>query len=400
MTLTNLGGLFLTWWAFSIAWYTDRAPTSDAQVAAHFSAKRPVLGICLKRYSMLPNGRAVRLDTYVDIPLEIGLPHFIRDDDGEDDGAVMGNFKLSLQSVVCHRGVSVDAGHYVALVRSPASDVVTHPGCPPSRPISRSASALAPEDEWLRFDDLARDRVSVVDIRKALKEESPYLLFYQVQPVEDPVTTSAPPPPYSASIESNGATVPSDGPSPDSSSHRDSSQVRVSFDVPTPEETSAVRASSTSSERRRSLTLDETTVIDDGGPPLSSRDVSRPSSSRPAPWRGTSGESSRLPTAKANGGDEGRLSSTLSRLTARISRDRLRVNDAGLVSSETAASVGVTDHVPGEDVGLGPSKATTTTASRRFMSRARGKARVDLSPHDSTAPVLPDRRPERECLVM
>jgi hypothetical protein len=94
------------WQFFSlIPWYTDNVPKSDAQVAAHFSAKRPVLGICLKRYTMLPNGTPKRLDTYIDIPLEIGLPHFISDDRMNEEGPLFGNFKLVLQSVVCHRGV-------------------------------------------------------------------------------------------------------------------------------------------------------------------------------------------------------------------------------------------------------------------------------------------------------
>ena len=101
------------WQFFSlIPWYTDHAPSSDAQVAAHFSSKRPILGLCLKRYAF-HNGRSVRLNTYVDIPIEIGLPHFIQDDQMSDQSAPFGNFKLSLQSVVCHRGSSTHSGHYV-----------------------------------------------------------------------------------------------------------------------------------------------------------------------------------------------------------------------------------------------------------------------------------------------
>jgi len=161
--------LMPAWQFFSlIPWYTDNAPSSDAQVAAHFSSKRPVLGLCLKRYAYTDQGRAIRLNTVVDIPLEIGLPHFIQDDKMDNDGPIYGNFKLSLQSVVCHRGQSVDSGHYISLVRSNAQargseEVVSH---------------------WLKFDDLASQRVSLVDIQKALKEETPYLLFYQILPVE------------------------------------------------------------------------------------------------------------------------------------------------------------------------------------------------------------------------
>jgi hypothetical protein len=152
------------WQFFSlIPWYTDHAPSSDAQVAAHFSSKRPVLGLCLKRYAF-HDGRPIRLDTYVDIPIEIALPHFVQDEQMSEGAAPFGNFKLSLQSVVCHRGNSVSSGHYVALVR----------GTDPTNDSSY----------WLRFDDLANERITLIDIDKALREETPYLLFYQITPVE------------------------------------------------------------------------------------------------------------------------------------------------------------------------------------------------------------------------
>ncbi|MCJ1351089.1 MAG: hypothetical protein MMC33_001071 [Icmadophila ericetorum] len=178
------------WQFFSlIPWYTDDLPSTDAQVAAHFSSKRPVLGICLKRYSMLPNGQAVRRGTKVDIPLEIGLPHFIHDDNMSDDGAAFGNFKLSLQSVVCHRGNSVDQGHYVSLVRGQAPNAVD------------GEQEAFPMDSWMLFDDLARERIRYVDIKQALMDESPYLLFYQVQPIDgDPgnIESGDKPPSYNS----------------------------------------------------------------------------------------------------------------------------------------------------------------------------------------------------------
>ncbi|MCJ1478585.1 hypothetical protein MMC13_007266 [Lambiella insularis] len=167
--------LMPAWQFFSlIPWYTDALPDSDAQVAAHFSTKRPILGICLKRYSIQADGKAVRRGTYIDIPLEIALPHFIHDEPADDMGTTFGNFKLSLQSIVCHRGERVDSGHYVSLVRGQA---------PRASGIETSDTTF-PEDRWMIFDDLARERIRYVDIQKALKEESPYLLFYQVQPID------------------------------------------------------------------------------------------------------------------------------------------------------------------------------------------------------------------------
>lgn len=158
-------------------------------------------GICLKRYSVLANGKAVRRNTHIDIPLEIGLPHFIQDDAMSEDGPAFGNFKLSLQSAVCHRGNSVNSGHYVSLVRSHEQDT----------------DSLNGEfgGQWMRLDDLAKERVAFVDVQDFLQKESPYLLFYQVQPIDgDPgniVDTWRPPdsegPPSYAVSESRDSGV-------------------------------------------------------------------------------------------------------------------------------------------------------------------------------------------------
>lgn len=165
-------------WQFfrMLPWYTDNLPTSDAQVAAHFSNQRPVMGICLKRYSYTSSGVAVRRGTYVDIPLEIAIPKFVGDEDMDESGPLFGNFRLILQSVVCHRGVAVTSGHYITLCRGKAA-------------AGTGASGLDLEDEsedpWMRFDDLAQERVTYVDIQTALREETPYLLYYQIQPIDD-----------------------------------------------------------------------------------------------------------------------------------------------------------------------------------------------------------------------
>ena len=165
------------WQFFSlIPWYTDpsnsAAPSNDAQVAAHFSQTRPILGICLKRYLVDNKGKSKRLDTHIDVPLEIALPHFIQDDAMTENGPVIGNFKLSLQSIVCHRGTSVDSGHYLSAVRYPSTIK------------NRESGSPVPPDQWLRHDDLAKERVVRVNVEHFLRHECPYLLFYQVQPID------------------------------------------------------------------------------------------------------------------------------------------------------------------------------------------------------------------------
>jgi hypothetical protein len=179
--------LMPAWQFFKLLpWYTDNMPTSDAQVAAHFARKRPVLGICLKRYSFTNTGQATRLNTFIDIPLEIAVPNFVSDEHMQEEGPLVGNFRLLLQSVVCHRGVSVNSGHYISLCRGQASNADSQAGDSEEQRGSRgSVGSEDFEDPWMRFDDLAKERVTYVDIREALRQETPYLLFYQVQPIGD-----------------------------------------------------------------------------------------------------------------------------------------------------------------------------------------------------------------------
>jgi hypothetical protein len=217
---------------------------------------------------MTNQGVGTRLDTYIDIPLEIGLPHFISDDCGHGEEGYepnFTNFKLSLLSVICHRGKSLDAGHYISLVRGHATNVPLSNAFPtqptqsskalqttqaaqPTRPAQPSdmtssdettkpdlvqgssheplllnanqiqeesheplptepdkipqESIPAPQEApWLRFDDLAKERISYVDIHQALKDEVPYLLFYQVQPIDDDsISQRGDPPTYDEAI--------------------------------------------------------------------------------------------------------------------------------------------------------------------------------------------------------
>jgi hypothetical protein len=144
---------------------------------------------------MTSEGVGTRLDTYIDIPLEIGLPHFISEECGHGNEGFepnFTNFKLSLQSVICHRGKSLDAGHYIALVRGEAPNAATHTQVNGEAGSSQAQS----ESPWLRFDDLAKERITNVDIHQALKDECPYLLFYQVRPVDDEEDERGNPPTY------------------------------------------------------------------------------------------------------------------------------------------------------------------------------------------------------------
>lgn len=124
-------------------------------------------------------------------------PHFAVQDHNDADESANPRLKLVLQSVVCHRGSYVNSGHYIALVRTTVSD-----------PNGSFAEVTAGHDRdseremWLRHDDLAvNNRVTIVDINQALKDEYPYLLFYQVLPVDEG-SLSEEPPPYTESVGS------------------------------------------------------------------------------------------------------------------------------------------------------------------------------------------------------
>ena len=73
----------------------------------------------------------------------------------------------------------MDSGHYVSIVRSPGAEMLPANGSPSSMGYTTSST-----DRWVRLDDLAKERVAFVDVEEFLRKESPYLLFYQVQPIE------------------------------------------------------------------------------------------------------------------------------------------------------------------------------------------------------------------------
>ncbi|KAI1432640.1 cysteine proteinase [Xylaria sp. CBS 124048] len=162
-----------------IPWHSPAKsePQSDLEVARHFS-QRPVVGICLKRYMMDDDGNMKRQNTYIDIPDSLRLPHFIVDDRHVEEGGLAAEYKLVLQSVVCHRGDSLHSGHYISFCRV-APKLLTD-----NRRHEKDPPPDYEEAQWVKFDDLAGQRVTAVDdIKSSLKEEMPYLLFYQIIPI-------------------------------------------------------------------------------------------------------------------------------------------------------------------------------------------------------------------------
>ena len=152
-----------------IAWYTkSTTPTNDKDVAQHFVNTPPVLGICLKRYAMSANGVATRKSTFIDIPVDIRLPHFVDEGPHVEGGPLMENFKLSLQSIICHQGSNVNSGHYISFVRD-GTESVDGDSTSNRRKSNSSQPPHYSNDRWIRHDDLATKRISHVNIDEILK---------------------------------------------------------------------------------------------------------------------------------------------------------------------------------------------------------------------------------------
>ena len=411
------------WQFFSlIPWYTDNVPKTDAQVAAHFSSKRPVLGICLKRYTMALDGTPKRLDTYVDIPLEIGLPHFISDERMQDEGPLFGNFKLVLQSVVCHRGVSVDSGHYVSLVRAnkPASQ---------QRPDTSHSESGDEEDSWLRFDDLSNPRVVEVEIQKALREESPYLLFYQVQPIDEELASRGDPPTYDEAQSVTISSMPSketlvsetdytatDADFTEWDRIKSVKSTNLAEDPPSAVDSAtgseAPGRNSMSSNRRNSLVIEDldgsASNLARGRPPPTPDEqrASFLSASRRNSRAWLSGSKSR-PTSQSG---EGRLSLTLSRLTGRGSKDKLVASDNAIsddpvivVHDTPANAESVSTIMPQPSASPGKLQKDTGDSRNKSKKHFRSKSRdptSELEDVPSKGKHKSKDRPDRECAVM
>ncbi|KAL6713156.1 hypothetical protein ACLMJK_009277 [Lecanora helva] len=404
------------WQFFSlIPWYTNNVPSNDAQVAAHFSSARPILGICLKRYSIQPDGTAVKRKTHIDIPLEIALPNFIQDDDMSEDGPAFGNFKLSLQSVVCHQGITIQSGHYISLVRSPDPD---HIG----------------EDRWMRFDDLAGERVTYTNVETFLLEESPYLLFYQVIPISSPSSGGIPdamsddqPPAYSESNVSRDSKVDSGvsglsaspGVSYDSSEGLRPEMQKSSFEIRPP--SSDTSTSENGKMGRSSMNSERSQPAD-----TNRNGITVPGKEHPTnQLNGTNNLTAHSPVSKslpigsrnklsARSDDSKRFSASFSRLAGRLSRDKFDKS-----STATADPIPITES-PRNSLNLPPPPThhrdlpalvavTEKALAANEKSNEKAKLKKEVKEKSKAAQresqisgkeTGKEEKPDRECVVM
>lgn len=273
-----------------------------------------------------------------------------------DDNLITSDFKLVLQSVICHRGDSLQSGHYIAFARA-APKVLTS---------NRRHDFDPPPDyeqaQWVKFDDLEETRVTEVDdIKKSLREEMPYLLFYQVVPMVEVACPSTDgnatgPPSYQeskTSLELQTSRGPADG---ILSTPSKPPSIRLSMDDDRPNAREferwgrpSISGSVPADSRRESVTFTTSSVAtpimtpETNSPIISPSDNRTPRLSRAAS-RFNLGRQSR-PTSQSG---EGRISLTISRLGGLMKQNK--------------------DVVAGIDTSSGDERGNTPFSSPRNMS--------------------------------
>lgn len=365
---------------------------------------------------MTDQGVPKRQNTHIDIPDSLRLPHFMALDDTaehESDGLSQ-EYKLVLQSVVCHRGDSLQSGHYIAFARV-APKLLTD-----NRRHDHDPPPDYEEAQWVKFDDLAVDsRVSPVDdIKQALREEMPYLLFYQIVPMVDVTSTSTEgsvgrPPSYDDSSvnPAEGTKTPPtevkggkavECVSQHSSDYFDSAttlvhsgpSIRFSSELERPtrpsiEEDPDSTHLQVDDSRRGSVACSESTAVTHSevpSPVVTPQDETTAARLSRAAAKFTKTGSKSRPTSQAG---EGRMSFTMSRLglMVRSSKDPLGGGNNG--------ADGVDEHaIVGEDV-EGAKEKEHHHHNKKARAKSKSREKDEKKEKGKTTGI-----PDRECLVM
>ncbi|KAL6450988.1 hypothetical protein SBY92_001238 [Candida maltosa Xu316] len=158
-----------------LPFYTDDNVRMDdfesiAKTSKEFATRRPILPICLKRYRFNSGASSgTRSKKRIIIPPFIALPEFVADD--IDDSSC--SFRLVLESAICHRGDTIESGHFVAAVRK-NTNVVDE--------TEEEANAAC----WYLYDDMHKSaRVVEKTFKDIFKSEWPYMLFYRLVRTDD-----------------------------------------------------------------------------------------------------------------------------------------------------------------------------------------------------------------------
>lgn len=161
-----------------LPFYTDDNDLdSSVKNSMEFVNRRPIVPICLKRYSFnAEKSQANRSQKRIIIPPIINLPSFVADDVND---SISGDYKLILESALCHRGTSISSGHFVSAIRKNTNNVSE------SDDEAHSAS-------WYLYDDMKKkSRVVEKSFKEIFDSEWPYMLFYRLVANDPEATGSA-----------------------------------------------------------------------------------------------------------------------------------------------------------------------------------------------------------------
>ncbi|KAG2734992.1 hypothetical protein G9P44_001206 [Scheffersomyces stipitis] len=144
---------------------TNSQNQSIAKNSKEFVNRRPILPICLKRYSFdATKSSASRSQKRIIIPPFIDLPQFVADDVDDETG----NYRLILESAVCHRGHSIASGHFISVIRKNTDNI-------------SETEEEAQNSTWYLYDDMKKkSRIVEKTFREIFNKEWPYLLFYRL----------------------------------------------------------------------------------------------------------------------------------------------------------------------------------------------------------------------------
>lgn len=399
-----------------IPWHSpaNKEPQNDLEVARHFS-QRPVVGICLKRYMVNNKGVPKRQHTFIDIPDSLRLPHFIVDERHVEENRLSTEYKLVLQSVVCHRGDSLHSGHYISFCRvAPKllTDNRRHDNDPPPD---------YEEAQWVKFDDLLiENRVMPVDdIKQSLKEEMPYLLFYQIVPIVDVADSTngaeAEPPSYQDTTQNSKAveraakaserTTESELPviSRQASSYFDnlstlpstSTSVRFSSEIELPYRRSLADDDGfLNVSRRGSVGYDNSIIPSPGATPLEGHSpVATPADETTAQRLSRAAAKFRTGSRNQSQAGEGRISLTMSRLSGLVRTSREPLRDTAVTDPDEDFEL---VHAEGATNGKEKGKEKEKDATNSHK-RSKSKARHDKG--KSKESKKSGNLPDRECIV-
>ncbi|KAG2208664.1 hypothetical protein INT47_007762, partial [Mucor saturninus] len=145
---------------------SESGNTIDTQFNSSFPDTHMILPIVLKRYEYDACGGTTKLKRRVEIPITIDFNKFINQNADDPMCPTCGHlvdWTLHFKSAVCHKGNSLNSGHYISYARMEDVEGETY---------------------WLKFDDMNRDsRVSVLGQTTGMFEDlsqNAYIIFYEL----------------------------------------------------------------------------------------------------------------------------------------------------------------------------------------------------------------------------